>query len=514
MSEAATIGTAAGTDRRATVLTAITCLAVGFAVLIGAFWETVSAAVGVWANSATYNHGFLVAPISAWLIRTRRDRLAGLAPRPFPPGLILFPVFGAAWLVARAAGIMEGQQFAFMGLVQALLLTVLGPRIYRVLLFPFLFLIFMVPTGEFLVPHLQDFTAAFCVVLLRLVGVPVYSDGIFIAIPDAAFEVAEACAGLRFLIATIAFGAVFAYVSFRGWRRRAVFMTLCLVVPILANGLRAFGIILLAHATDSSLAAGVDHLIYGWVFFSAVLLLLVWIGSRFADPPKVSASVAASPRPPVAPAVIVATTVVALAAAGAAPVYAAWRDGGPDRAAPVVLDAPSVDGGWRRLGRSDPAEDAVFPGADARVSARYGHDGHDVVLQIAFYDRQRHGAKILSSEARFVAEGWLRTGGGAVEVRHGGRSMTVVEERFRSGDRYRTVWRWYWVGGRFTGDGMQARLLQARTALLGGQRAAAIVMVATDGPPDRAEGTLAAFLAELDGLEDALARAVRTQAPR
>jgi exosortase len=77
------------------------------------------------------------------------------------------------------------------------------------LLGPLLYLFFLVPSGEFLVPKLQEFTASLAIGGLQIVGVPVYSDGIFIQIPEGAFVVAEACAGLRFLVASIAYGAIF-----------------------------------------------------------------------------------------------------------------------------------------------------------------------------------------------------------------------------------------------------------------------------------------------------------------
>ncbi len=148
------------------------------------------------------------------------------------------------------------------------LLSVVGWRIFRAMLFPMLYLFFMVPTGEFLVPRLQDFTASFVVLGLQLVNIPVFLDGVFIRIPNGLFEVAEACAGLRFLIANVAFGFLFANLMYRGWRKRIIFVALSFIVPIFANGLRAFGIVMIAHLSDNKLAAGVDHIVYGWGFSS------------------------------------------------------------------------------------------------------------------------------------------------------------------------------------------------------------------------------------------------------
>ncbi|MGQ4828503.1 archaeosortase/exosortase family protein, partial [Enterococcus faecalis] len=73
-------------------------------------------------------------------------------------------------------------------------------------------------------------------VLLALAHIPATLDGVFITTPAGYFEVAEACSGVKFLIAMIAYGALVANVCFLRWRRRAAFMGVAVVVPILANG--------------------------------------------------------------------------------------------------------------------------------------------------------------------------------------------------------------------------------------------------------------------------------------
>ena len=64
-----------------------------------------------------------------------------------------------------------------------------------------------------------------------------------------------------------------------------LFVALSVIVPIIANGMRAYMIVMIAHLSDMKLALGVDHLIYGWVFFGIVMLLLFWIGSFWREIP-------------------------------------------------------------------------------------------------------------------------------------------------------------------------------------------------------------------------------------
>ncbi|HLI22880.1 MAG TPA: exosortase A, partial [Stellaceae bacterium] len=247
------------------------------------FWQEIVGAYRVWLGSTAFSHCFLVLPVAGYLIWERRGVIAGVVPAPDFRVLLVLPLLSLAWLLAAVLGVLEGQQFLLMTMVQVTLCGVLGWRLYRLLLGPFLYLYLLVPSGEFLVPSLQDITAHFIVWLLGVFHVPTFSDGIVISIPEGDFIVAEACAGLRFLIASIAFAAFFAMVVYRSWRRRIAFLALAVSIPILANGIRAWGIIYLAHLTDDVTAVEADHIIYGWGFFSAIILLLIYVGTRFAD---------------------------------------------------------------------------------------------------------------------------------------------------------------------------------------------------------------------------------------
>ena len=253
--------------------------------------------IGVWISSPTYNHGFLVLPASLWFVWRKRAELREIAPRVSFWGLA--PLALAAALATlgglMGAAIFEHAAVAFSLMGVAILAA--GSEFARRFWFPLAFLIFLVPFGDELTPLLQEWTADVSVWLLRASGVPTYREGIMIELPNALFEVAEACAGLRFLIAMMVVAAAFAHLSYNRLWKWALFGILAVVVPVGANFLRAYGIMMIAHLTDGRVAAGVDHLVYGWVFFSAVMLLLLWIGGRFADLKWDAASVPAAPQP-------------------------------------------------------------------------------------------------------------------------------------------------------------------------------------------------------------------------
>ena len=273
----------------------VLALVVSAAILGFVFFREFRAAVEVWNASTAYGHCYLVPPMAAYLLWERRASLAQALPRPEPGWAILALLVAACWLVAERLGIMEGRQLAAIAGFELLFLVVLGRRLYWILSGPLLYLFFLVPFGAFLTPALQRFTAVFSIVGLDLLGIPNFSDNFVIETPAGTFFVAEACAGLRFLIAAVAFGVFYALLNFRSPVRRVLFIAASIAVPIVANGFRALGIVVLGQVLGSAEAAAADHIIYGWVFFSAVMLLLVAAGHPFRESSTGRAAVSDNP---------------------------------------------------------------------------------------------------------------------------------------------------------------------------------------------------------------------------
>jgi exosortase/archaeosortase family protein len=135
-----------------------------------------------------------------------------------------------------------------------------------------------------MIEPLQWLTAQYTTELVRLSGVPVHLDGWFMTIPGGTFHVAEACAGVRYLLACLAFGLLVCDLFFRRAWKVVAYVALTFAVPVVANVLRAYGIVMLAHLSDFEIAVGVDHLIYGYVFLSLVTVILIGIALAMRDP--------------------------------------------------------------------------------------------------------------------------------------------------------------------------------------------------------------------------------------
>ncbi|MEC8419243.1 MAG: exosortase A [Pseudomonadota bacterium] len=247
------------------------------------YYATLSHMVSVWSNSETYKHCFFIPVICAYLVYEKRRALSQVTAKPtlwVVPPLLLIQLFFIASSILDINVFMHVSAYASFVL---LVVGVLGFKISRVILFPLLYLAFTVPIGEELVPILQEVTADLSVGMLKLTPIPVFREGLYIHVPNGTFLVAEACAGIRFLIGTFSIGVLLAYLNYQTAWKRGVFILVCLVVPILANGMRAFGIMLIGYYSDMEHATGADHLVYGWFFFAFVTLLIFWLSSFGAE---------------------------------------------------------------------------------------------------------------------------------------------------------------------------------------------------------------------------------------
>lgn len=473
------------------------------------FRAEIGAAVQVWSSSATFGHAFLIAPISLFLLYRMRHRLAMLEPAPASWAAVPIVLFTLLWVAGEATNVLVIKQTAFVGLWQSLFFLVMGWPVTRAALFPLLYLYFAVPAGSSAIPILQDATAQIVVYLLRLSGMPVFLDGFLIQIPSGRFLVAEACSGVRYLIVSIALGVLVAHLFLRSWPRRLLFVSLSAVVPIAANGVRAYGIIMLAHLSDYRIAADVDHVVYGFVFLSVVSLSLLGLAVmlRERDGVKGTASQACeASRPRRSARTSLAAQVTCSGAALAAVLLVqVWVT--TAREAPAVLtpalQLPEADP-WQAGGSAAPLWSPRFhkPDLVLRDSYRLGSDQVDA--HVAYYAYQREGAEAISqlNDLARVDRPWHVLQAGLAEASINGRDHRFIRVLLSNQTSRYLLWYWYRVAGKNVNSRLLGKLLELRALLPGAEQAASVIAIGTRVSEDarRADAVIEAFLVRtLDG---------------
>ena len=434
------------------------------AVLLALYWQTGWSMVEIWWRSETFAHGFMILPISLYLIWLKLGELQALQPRASLLGLLALVIAACGWLAGHLVDVQVVEQLALVTMMIAVIWALLGWPVVRTIMFPLGYLYFMVPIGEFMIPPMMELTAEYSVKLIQLTGIPVYADGFFISLPSGDWSIVEGCSGVRYLIASIAVGTLYAYMFYYSWWRRAAFVLLAIATPVIANVLRAFMIIMIGHFSDMKLATGVDHLIYGWVFFGLVIMLMFWIGSFWWDKAPADALADAADEDvsnfnsssywwgvPLLMLVLLAP--IGLQSVGSVP---------PGTSRDIV--APKAAGGWVEVQQPLSKWRPHYIGATTERLLSWQRDGVQVDLGIYYYLDQSQGAELVNSQNVLLEQKrppWqLRSTVSSPATLQGDSLQLDQSILDRRGLRL-LAWEWYWIGGRVTANDYVAKLLEA-----------------------------------------------------
>lgn len=453
-----------------------------WAALLLLFWRDAVDMVGIWWNSSAFNHCLLIIPVLIWLVVQRKDLLSELTPRPWWPALLYGAAGAGGWLLGDAAGVALARQLGLVMMLQGSVAAILGFQVARGLLFPLFFMFFLVPFGEELVPPLQTLTAEMCMALLGLFGIPAHIDGIFITTPGGYFRVAEACSGIEFLIAMITLGTLVANLCYHRWSRRIAFMAACVIVPVLANGIRAFGTIYIAQRVGVGFAAGFDHIVFGWIFFAIVIAIVIGGAWRTFDksgdapafdPAALQADVGRSIAPGMAVAAVLAMAAIPMG----------WSAFVANRPSPIParITMPQVPG-WQIVPYA-PRKPWTprFDGANHYLFGRYQNAaGQHVDLFAVVYDRQAEGRELVGY------------GQGAIDpVGHWSWAENMPApakgkaEYIKTKGLTRDVVSFYRIDGITTGSATKVKLATMKTRLFGGHQQAVAILVSAERDGDR-----------------------------
>ncbi len=424
-----------------------------------------------WATDEMYSYGFLVPAVSLYFVWLRRDRLRTVVPRPIPAVGFGIVFVGVVMLViGHAGGVAAAEQLSLMPVLVGSVLIFGGREALKVLWMPIAYLLLMIPIWEVLTDRLhepfQNFSAGIGLALIRSLGIPVYRDGLYLALPNITLEVAKACSGVNYLIAVIAVGIPLAALYLQGWARRIGLLSIAVLVAVLANGLRVALIGVLAYYDLGGSLHGPSHMLHG-VFVSFIgfgaLFAGVWVLSerRLPDSPERAAVVnekPAGPRSSVGPGTVkTAGWGAPLLFAGAAVVMQFFG---------VIAVAPAQEfrrfplqiGAWDGRDIHWKMDDPYrLRGLDHALAREYQrHDGPPVRLFVGYFERQSQGEELISGDARRL---YQRSEG--VEARVGSNGLQEIRWLVTGEETGRTLLL-YWYdlhGGTVTNPTtMQARL--------------------------------------------------------
>jgi exosortase A len=266
--------------------------AIILACLVLLYFRVVQGLVSDWIHLPDFSHGFLIPLVSLYFVYEKRKELAVFNRSGNWIGLPLL-LFGIVLLLlGDLATEYFTMRFSILIVLGGIILFLLGEEFLKTLLFPLVFLIFMIPIPSILMDRItfpmQLFASKVAARSLYLIGIPVLREGNIIQLANTSLEVAEACSGIRSLISLLALSVVFAYFSQNTTWKRIVLVLSTFPIAIIANAARVTGTGILAHYYGDQVAQGFFHGFSGWILFVVAFICLFLLGAMLSRMKKVN----------------------------------------------------------------------------------------------------------------------------------------------------------------------------------------------------------------------------------
>ncbi|MDY7011852.1 MAG: exosortase/archaeosortase family protein, partial [Planctomycetota bacterium] len=198
-----------------------------------------------WITDSNWTHGFIIPLFSLYLLYMRREELFQARRKICFLGLALVLLAMAAEVVAVLR--IRNHWLAQMSMVVMIIGLVLylgGVSVIRVIWLPILFLLFALPIPELLYSRvavpLQNIAASGAVMILKVLGVEITSTASSLDVISRSgvshgLTVAEACSGMRLLMAFCALGVAMAYLDYKPIWQRLILVAAAVPIAVFCN---------------------------------------------------------------------------------------------------------------------------------------------------------------------------------------------------------------------------------------------------------------------------------------
>jgi exosortase len=240
-----------------------------------------------WGN-ADWQHAYFVPLISLYMAWQWRAKIMSLRPTLFWPGLIPLVVSVPAYVLFQIGPLSNhmAQGFSVVLGLFGLMLFLLGPRMIQPLFLPIAFLVFAITISEMIMINvtfrLQGIAAQGGHVVLNLIGITTDIKGHTLEVthPQTGqpipLNIAEACSGMRMLIAFLALGVAVALVGLKHWWQRIALIAAGVPVALVMNIIRVVVLGLLS-LENPEWARGQAHMFIGFVLLVGAFLVFLGI---------------------------------------------------------------------------------------------------------------------------------------------------------------------------------------------------------------------------------------------
>jgi exosortase len=361
---------------------------------------------------ADYSHGpAVIALVALWIV-FRNKSVPRLGVRISALAIIVLILALGTWLVAYKASSAIGGQLMLPIILWSSLWAGCGLAVAVRFAAPIACLYFAIPVWEFFNPALQAMTVFVSKTVIGFFGVHADIDGVMIRIPEGIFQVAEGCAGKRYLIVTLALATFLAASADMTLRRVTAFFLITAALALITNWLRVTTIIWLGHITHMQhYLVAREHFSFGWLLFAMlgglICLIARQLGRRDSpnSPRRGAVGVIDSASQRFARPAL-AVTMFGLCATSSAVAYARIESFSASSPVTHLRALPDRTGIWSGPLKGDSRWAPSFRNAAQTLRAAYRSAGVQVEVFVAEYGTAQPGAKATDQTNTLISSGW------------------------------------------------------------------------------------------------------------
>lgn len=242
------------------------------------YWNALADPAAVW-RSEENAHGPIVMGVLIWLFWTQRQKIDDAPANPAPLlGWCLFVLGLLVYAGGRILGIASAEFASHLFIIPAAILLLKGKAALRVVWFPVLYLVFLVPLPGTLIDSLtgvlKHWISGIVEAVLHAAGYPIARSGVVMTIGPYELLVADACSGLHSMFSLSALGTLYMYITARASRlHNALMLAAILPVAFGANILRVLILVLITYHLGDEAGQGFMHGAAGMVLHLLALAL-------------------------------------------------------------------------------------------------------------------------------------------------------------------------------------------------------------------------------------------------
>lgn len=235
------------------------------------FHAEITQIVKQWITDPSWSHGFLIPFFSLYFINQNKNQILSLQSKPNYLGL-LFLICGILFYPYNTVQLRYGylSPIGMIATLGAIVLFLGGWRLVKYTWLPVGFLVFAVPLPSYyyrtITIPMRQLAASIATALLNLVsGLDATVTGVIIDVfykgrhMEPALNVAEACSGMRLLMAFLALGVAMAYLHYRPIWQRLILLATTVPIAILCNVIRVTVTGFIYILIDPRYAQGIYH---------------------------------------------------------------------------------------------------------------------------------------------------------------------------------------------------------------------------------------------------------------